>query len=610
MATKTIASFTEFKAAVEDGVTDEIILAADITFESGIKIPATEKTLTINGENHKITDMNSLSASSALYVPTGFGTSTITVKNATWSGRNYYGMVCVYDDTANSGVSIVFENVKYNGPQAIYNRYGSTTVKNCDITIEKNGSSASAQEFCETNRLILAGTTTINCLSTSGSVMWFAFAGASITIEADAVINISAPNTYLIYSDTAAKPKLVFMHGSSTVINVKNGLFYAAGTGAHIVSSCLIEHDASLSVTSSANNGVPLFKCSGDFNLMQNASLFLVMPQSGSSPLMYFSTSAKVNFQSPKNILLYNNNGKVFSFASGGTVTVSAKQVNYWNKSVTPYSAAGGFDDVPTTAIYKADGENVSISQTLTQSAVTATTSNIVEGDGGYPVGATNFDLTKATVFSAGVLPLSINAVNDISSVVSGLTDSNASIKLIDAEQTLSANSDDTGVYSVNTNRNPTVGEIITVRANKSFLTTKNTVTVTGSVSITKLPDIPFNAIGTPRRSAPLGRLSPNWEIELTDTRKNGGKWALYVQIESELQTSESIIAEAVTFTDDDTVILNSSPTLVAEGVTDGAQTIRLSWDKTKGVLLNVAEDKVYDGGKYVAKLKWTTEYD
>ena len=81
MATKTITTFTEFKAAAEDSVTDEIILAADITFESGIKIPLTKTTLTINGENHKITDMNSTAASSALCVSTGFKTAVITVKN-------------------------------------------------------------------------------------------------------------------------------------------------------------------------------------------------------------------------------------------------------------------------------------------------------------------------------------------------------------------------------------------------------------------------------------------------------------------------------------------------------------------------------------------------
>ena len=111
------------------------------------------------------------------------------------------------------------------------------------------------------------------------------------------------------------------------------------------------------------------------------------------------------------------------------------------------------------TAIYKIDGENVTISQTVTQSAVTATTSNITEGDGRYPVGATNFDLTKATVFSTGDLPLSINPVNDLSLSVSGSTDPDAAIKLTDAEQTLTANSDNAGVYTVRTNRNPTVGK-------------------------------------------------------------------------------------------------------------------------------------------------------
>ena len=376
------------------------------------------------------------------------------------------------------------------------------------------------------------------------------------------------------------------------------------------MSSCLIEHDATLSVTSSANNGVPLFKCAGDFNLMQDASLFLVMPQSGSSPLMYFSSSAKVNFESPKNILLYNNSGKVFSFASGGTVSVTAKQVNYWSKSVTLYTSAGGFDDIPTTAIYKIDGENVTISQTVTQSAVTATTSNITEGDGRYPVGATNFDLTKATVFSTGDLPLSINPVNDLSLSVSGSTDPDAAIKLTDAEQNAYRKFQQCRRLHGSDEQKPDRGQIVTVSANKYFLTTKNTVTVTGSVSITKLPDIPFNAIATPRYSAPLNRLAPNWELELTDTRENGGKWTLYVQIESELQTSENIIAEAVTFTDNDTATLTSSPKLVAEGVTDGPQKITLSWEKTKGVLLNIAEDKVYDGGKYVAKLKWTTEFN
>ncbi len=610
MATKTVNTFAEFKSAVEDADSTEILITADFTFTSGVKIPTAKKSLVINGQNHTVTDMNSSATANTLYVPTGFGTAEITVKNLVWSGRNYYGVVCVYDDTANAGVSIVFDNVTYVGPQMIYNRYGSTTLKDCTVTIDKNGASVNSQEFCEANRLILAGKTAITSLTTANAVMWFAFAGAAVTVEAEANVTISAPNTYLIYSDTVAKPKLLFKDNSSTTITVKSGLFYSSGAGAHIASSCEIGKNASLSVTSATNGGIPLFKCAGDFSLGNGGSLSLVLPQSGSSPLMYFSSAAKVTFDSPKSVLLYNNGGKVFSFASGGTVSVSAKQMNYWTKSVSPFSSAGGFDDVPATSVFKADGENASVVQTLTQSAVSGTTSNLAEGDGGYPLGAANFDLLKATAFSAGTLPLSVNPVNDLASSVGGTTDALAAIRLVNAGQTVSSAADGNGDFSVTLVQKPAVGDVMNVAANKNFLTEKSAVTVTGSVSITSLPDLPFNATGTPRYSAALERLDPNWEMELTDTRTNGGKWALYVAVESELQSEWNVIAGAVTFTDEKTSVLDSSLTLVAEGETTAPQIIRLSWEKTKGVLLNIAENAVYEGGKYVAKLKWTVNFD
>lgn len=615
MAQKTAGTFAELKAAAEDADTTEILLTADITFTSGIRIPVAKKSLTIKGQNHTVTDMNSSSATDALYVPSGVGTAVFTVENVVWSGRNYYGVVCVQDDSANAGVSVVLQNVKYTGPQMIYNRYGTTTVDNCAVNIEKNGASANPQEFCEANRLILSGKVSVTSLSSSTAVMWFAFAGAAITVAQNASVTITAPNTYLIYSDTAAKPKLNFMHSSSTVISVKNGLFYAAGTGAHIASSCTIEEGAALSVTSAAANGVPIFKCAGDFSVMKNGSLSIISPQSGSSPLIYFSVAAKATFYEPKSVLLYSNGGKVFSFASGSaaspnTVSVTAGQINYWTKSTTPYSAAGGFDDLPTTAVYKTDKENVSAVQTLGSNAVIGTTSNLSAGDGGYPLGTANYDLTKATVFSAGTLPLTINAVNDLASAVGGTTAADAAIRVIDAERTVSATADENGVYSVALERTPNVGEVINVWANKNFLTEKNAATVTGSVTITSLPDIPFNAIGTPRYSAPLNRINPNWEIELTDTRANGGKWALYVLLESELQSEGEVIAEAVTFTDESTAVIGAAQMLVASGETTSAQKIYVSWEQTKGILLDVAENTVFKGGKYIAKLKWSAEFE
>ena len=100
MAQKTVNTFAELKAAVEDTTTDEVILAADITFENGIKIPTTKKTLSIDGNGHTVTDMNSSSYTDALYIPSAAGSTSVTVENGVWSGRNYYGVICVYDDSA------------------------------------------------------------------------------------------------------------------------------------------------------------------------------------------------------------------------------------------------------------------------------------------------------------------------------------------------------------------------------------------------------------------------------------------------------------------------------------------------------------------------------
>ena len=178
----TVMNFAELKAAVEDSVTAEILIGADITFSGGIKIPTAKKTLTIDGGGFTITDNSSSSYTDAIYVPAGSGSATVTVRNAVWSGRNYYGIVCVYDDSANAGVEIILDGIRYKGPQMIYNRYGSTVVRNCDISIEKNGAGASAQEFCEGNRIKFEGKVDVICSTAANAVIWFPFAGRRLRL--------------------------------------------------------------------------------------------------------------------------------------------------------------------------------------------------------------------------------------------------------------------------------------------------------------------------------------------------------------------------------------------------------------------------------------------
>ena len=337
---KTVSTFAEFKSAVEDAETTGILLGADINFSGGATIPAAKQTLIIDGGGHTITDNNSSSYSDTVLVPAGSKNTSVTVKNVVWSGRNYYGVVCVYDDSQNSGVTVTFDNISYKGPQPIYNRYGTTIIKDSEISVEKNGASSSVQEFAEANRLVFEGSVNVVSASSSTAVIWFPFTGSSFTVAENATLTITALSTYMFYTDGAAKPVFDFKKGSNSRFIVKNGLFYSSGAGAHIASSCVIGENASLYVNSSANNGVPLFKCSGNFTVSGGGKLFLIMPAKGTSTLMYFSATALINFSSPESVVLYSNGGKVFSFAAGtaaspNTVNIAAEQINYWTAAKT-----------------------------------------------------------------------------------------------------------------------------------------------------------------------------------------------------------------------------------------------------------------------------------
>lgn len=558
--------------------------------------------------------MVSSSYTDALYVPAGSAEKTVTVKNATWSGRNYYGVICVYDDTANAKVTTVLSGVTYHGPQPAYNRYGTTVAENCTFNVEKNGASVAPQEFCEANRLVFKQKVVINAQTESNAIIWFPFAGAALTVEENADVTINALKTYLVYSDSAAKPAFVFKQGSTTTINVKSGMFYSAGTGAHIASSISIESGAALSVVSSQSTSVPVVKCAGALTVAKGGSLKVVSAATSSAAALYFSVAAKATFTEPRNLLLYSGGEKVFSFATGtasapNVITLNAAQINFWQTAKIPYASAGGLSDVPLTALKKANGTLVSVTENTTSSAFISLTSNLIEGDTGYPLPSANFDLTKAAVLSAGDIDLSVDRVTDLSSYVTGLTESAAELLYSNGSETADGKAYENGAYEIAINR-PAVDATVSVRAAKGFLTTEKSVVAGGSVSVTDLPDVPFNAFAVPYYPGIVNRRT-DWALELTDTRPLGGKWTLYVTLESPLSSSTTTVDDAVVFTENErTTVITATPLMIKTGVTTGPGKIRISWEEAEGVLLSVAKDAVYDKGVYRASLKWYADYE
>ncbi len=160
MATN-VSTFAELKTAIEDTTTTEILVTQDITFASGgARVNAAKSSLIIDFGGHSVTDNNSSSFTDTIYIASTTATVSVTAQNAVWNGRNYYGVLGVYNGNTNTTINL--KNIDYTGPQFVYNKNGITNISDCMVQIAKNESSTNPQEFCEANRLNISGSVEVN----------------------------------------------------------------------------------------------------------------------------------------------------------------------------------------------------------------------------------------------------------------------------------------------------------------------------------------------------------------------------------------------------------------------------------------------------------------
>lgn len=136
----------ELKNALENPVIDTITFANDIVMTiPSVKIETRRVSadLIIDGNGHTFTEyyVNAYDACKGLLVTTHASKSTlkdITLKNFSMiNGGNGYGTVYVAAAFKNAkSVNLIYDNIKYEGPQITHNIYGSAEYINSDITID------------------------------------------------------------------------------------------------------------------------------------------------------------------------------------------------------------------------------------------------------------------------------------------------------------------------------------------------------------------------------------------------------------------------------------------------------------------------------------------
>lgn len=606
MATANVSSFEELKSKIEDTTTTEIIINNDIIFNGGIKVNANKSELVIDFNNHSVIDNNNLSFTNTIYVASTTNTISITVKNATWDGRNYYGVIGVYD--GNTNTTITLDNINYIGPQFVYNKNGTTNIKNCYITIDKNNSTTNAQEFCEANRLNIIGNVTVISRSTSDAIIWFTGTNASLTVFENSSFNVSASSTYFLYTDVS--PVLLFKKDSSTTITTKNGLFYASGSASHIASSFTLEENASFVAYKQQSNTIPMFKCVSNFTLNKNSTFRLFSEVISSTALMYFGKSANIQINDPKNVVLYNRGGNIFSFnntsaSTPNTININTEMLRLWNIAKSPLSDAGSFSDPPTTQYFKKDYvENINVIAKIT-SSLTSVDNNLNSEDNGYPMTTSSLKLLTSNVISIGKVTLGANEINDTATTIVGYTNPNANLKISFDEKSLTTTANHSGTFSVPLENNLTVGTIVTISSNSNFLTKNLPFVVVGSIKITKLPTLNFYSFTTNSNKNTIYRQDINFSIEVTDSRASGGNWYLYAYIESPLTSNTNKLEDALIFIKDGVKHkLTTTPLIIYTGSWNKEEKITtISWKNDEGFILNIDPSKTYFSGDYQTTL-------
>lgn len=608
MATVNVSTFLELRDAIEDSTSTEILVTSDITFSSGgAKVNTAKSNLVIDFGGHTITGYKSVNFTDTIFVSAGAPEVTITVKNAIWNGFNYYGIVGVYD--GNTLVTLVLDNINYKGPQLVYNKNGITKINNCEIVIDKNESTTTAQELCEANRVFISGKVVANLNTTSNAVIWFTNANASLTVEENSYFEVNALYTYFLYTDSS--PALTFKKNSTTFINTKNGLFYSSGSGSHIASSFTLEENATFASTQNEKNSTPMFKCLSSFSLGKNSNFSLFSPATGSTALMYFGQTALITISSPKSVVLYNNGGNIFAFQTGSasapnTITIDAEMMRFWSAAKTPLADAGGFDDEPTSSYHKSlYASNLNVTFKLSNAQLLSADNNLEDGDKGYPL-STSTPLMTSKVIAMGQIPLSLDKINDLSTAITGEARPSANMKVSFDDKTLTEKSGENGDFSIALDERLAVGTPVKIEINKNFLTKSLTVTSEGSVSITSLKSLDFYAFTSPPNTNTIYRIDNDWEIEVTDTRTTGGLWYLYAYINAPLTSGTNTLDDALMIKNDTTTFLSQKPLQIYIGNPAGTQKVtKIKWEEMKGFLLYVEADKAYPAGKYTTELFW-----
>ncbi|WP_088815958.1 MULTISPECIES: Ig-like domain-containing protein [Listeria] len=438
-----VSNYADFKAAMANAAIDEINLTGDIEFPSTTNSDSDVRvthSVTVNGNGHTINVYkNTMDGMHD-------GAKTVTFNNVNFVANekdgyhSYYGVV----KTSVEGYTINFNNVNYNGPQAVYNTNGTL-----NISGTTNLTSTDGQENMEVQNVnFKAGSKVVMTTPSANSIT--AYGPSNVVFETGSVVTVNGGH------------KSLYISGEGSVIIQNGAKAYLNGDyGVEMSSADFILESGGEAVLQHRTGKVDWHQLYAKNITISKDSIFKVTSSPVSSKAIKINGGTlNLSGAASYDIRNLNPNGNALYSDWTSTLNFTDQTVGVWLKSNTSDVPSLSWENL--TATSKLSGTSSNSNQ--------STNSNYVA----------NFDASKYNRIAGENIKapdLTVNAVGDKDTVVTGTTTPGASVKAVVNGKTITGTVDANGNYRIPTGKQP-AGTSIAVTANIQNKETSQTVIV------------------------------------------------------------------------------------------------------------------------------------
>ncbi len=610
--TVVVTTSDELKQVVcEDNNYNYIYLGNDITATSGFIINSNKSKVIIDGtyNNTKYTYTNTLSLEEEV-IKASTTNKSIILKNMNIVSSHGYGVVYVPSHPNYSNVVVEYNNINFNGIELSQNYYGITKIIDSIIEI-KDTNGVPAQRACNSNRIIIGGTSTITSNSSANTVIFLNdVIPSSFKVMPNSRVNITTNNEFM---NGTNRLDLVVGHGAEFLLTTGNGF---AKTTTHGSKNVLIEEMANFTFIEKSHQRIPMWNIFGDFVVKEGASVSILntyMTTPSDNYNVYFKGSnQKFILDNPKYINIYTKNANIVYTNNPVYFSFKFTRINMWIYAFD-YTSACTLDDTPAFYWYK-ENNLAEISGVLNKDTTSLTSHNFTDTELDSLSDINSFSFQNRKILTIGLNKINVHPITNSTNIISGHTIPYVNVKIEYDNKSLQASADENGLFEVNIDSiildNTRVK--ITSCLNGCFTERRVITPFIGELTLLKATEnIPFSM--TPLSIKPTILPKKNRTIiTVVDSRVNSTNWKLYINYTNPMiEKKGKVLIDSLFLKkfNNEEIVLKTNKKLIYESSNNNGNVnvSNVTFSTDKGLFLKPSKDLLEDED-YSTLIVWSVE--